>query len=134
MARLEISSEDIQRMMVARNIVEKFEEILEEEGFEFFIEGEHMFLRTMDDNNVYRLYDKSMGDAIVARTSREKLLPADIENLKRLLGGYYSKGYWNRLVEKAREQKLCRAERANLKSLLLLLRNSLLESNFEGEK
>ena len=61
MARLEISAKDIQRMMVARNIVEKFEEILEEEGFEFFIEGEHMFLRTMDDNNVYRLYDKSMG-------------------------------------------------------------------------
>jgi hypothetical protein len=61
MAKLEMSMEDIQRMMVARNIVEKFEEILEEEGFEFFIEGEHMFLRTMDDNNVYRLYDKSMG-------------------------------------------------------------------------
>ena len=61
MARLEISAKDIQRMMVARNIDEKFEEILEEEGFEFFIEGEHMFLRTMDDNNVYRLYDKSMG-------------------------------------------------------------------------
>ena len=74
-----------------------------------------------------------MGEAIDARTSREKLLPADIENLKRLLGDYYSKGYWYRLVEKAKEQKLNRCERANLKSLLLLLKNGLLESNFEGE-
>ena len=61
MAKLEMSMEDIQRLRAARNIVEKIEEILEEEGFEFFIEGEHMFLRTMDDNNVYRLYDKSVG-------------------------------------------------------------------------
>ena len=61
MAKLEMSMEDIQRLRAARNIVEKIEEILEEEGFEFFIEGEHMFLRTMDDKNVYRLYDKSMG-------------------------------------------------------------------------
>lgn len=74
----------------------------------------------------------SMGEAIDARTSREKLLPADIENLKRLLGGYCSKGYWNKLVEKAKEQKLNRCERANLKSLLLLLKNGLLENDYSG--
>lgn len=69
MAKLEMSIEDIQRMMVARNIIEKFEDILEEEGFEFFIVGENMFLRTMDDKNVYRLYDKSMGGSLTLRDS-----------------------------------------------------------------
>lgn len=61
MAKLEMTREDINRLNTARKIVERIEDILEDEGFEFFIEGEHMFLRTMDDNNVYRLYDRSMG-------------------------------------------------------------------------
>lgn len=61
MANLEMTREDINRLNTARKIVERIEDILEDEGFEFFIEGEHMFLRTMDDNNVYRLYDRSMG-------------------------------------------------------------------------
>lgn len=69
MAKIEMNIEDIQRMKVAKNIVEKFEEILEEEGFEFFIEGEHMFLRTSDDKNVYRLYDKSVGGSSTLRNS-----------------------------------------------------------------
>lgn len=69
MAKIEMNIEDIQRMKVAKNIVEKFEEILEEEGFEFFIEGEHMFLRTSDDKNVYRLYDKSVGGSPTLRNS-----------------------------------------------------------------
>ena len=44
-------------------------DFLEEEGFEFFIEGEHMFLRTSDDKNVYRLYDKSVGGSSTLRNS-----------------------------------------------------------------
>lgn len=69
----------------------------------------------------------SLGAAIVARTSREKLHPDDIENLKALLGDYYYKIYWNKLVEKTREQKLNRNECSNLKALIILLENGLLE-------
>ena len=53
----------------AKDVVEKFEKILEESGFEFFIEGENMFLRTIDNNNVYRLYDKSVGGNAMLRNS-----------------------------------------------------------------
>lgn len=80
MAKLEMTREDINRLNTARKIVERIENILEEEGFEFFIEGEHMFLRTMDDNNVYRLYDRSMGGSdsifILPRTTdAQDLIP-----------------------------------------------------------
>ncbi len=75
----------------------------------------------------------SLGEAIVARSSREKLHPVDIESLEYLLGGYHSKGYWNRLVAKAKEQKLNRNERANLRSILTLLRNGLLEGKIPPE-
>lgn len=61
MAKLNMTMVDIALIKKARTTIEKIEEVLEEMEFEFFIEGEHMFLRTMDDNNVYRLYDKSMG-------------------------------------------------------------------------
>lgn len=69
MAKLEMTREDINRLNTARKIVERIEDILEDEGFEFFIEGENMFLRTMDDNNVYRLYDRSVGGSSTLRDS-----------------------------------------------------------------
>ena len=64
-----MTREDIDRLNKARKIVERIEDILEDEGFEFFIEGENMFLRTMDDNNVYRLYDRSVGGSSTLRDS-----------------------------------------------------------------
>lgn len=69
MARLNMLAEDISLFKKARGVLEKIEEILEETEFEFFIEGENMFLRTMDDKNVYRLYDKSMSGNSSLRNS-----------------------------------------------------------------
>lgn len=62
MAILEMTREDIFKIRKAQSIVEEFESILEKNGFEFFIEGENMLLKTIDGENVYRLYDKSMGN------------------------------------------------------------------------
>lgn len=76
----------------------------------------------------------SLEDAITARVAKEKLHPSDIEKLETLLGDFLNKRYWRNIVDKAKEQKLNRNERANLKALLLLLKNGLLDETYAGTK
>lgn len=106
------------------------------------LHGTGIFIRA--DGKIYEdiKYDKdfpknhfwSLEDAITARVAKEKLHPSDIEKLEALLGDFLNKRYWRNIVDKAKEQKLNRNERANLKALLLLLKNGLLDETYAGTK
>lgn len=64
MSKLNMTQEQIKISKKAQEVLEQIEEVLEENEFEFLLEGENMFLRTKDEKNVYALIDKSLGVGI----------------------------------------------------------------------
>lgn len=73
MAKLNMTSEQIKMSKKAQEVLEQIEEVLEENKFEFVLEGENMFLRTKDEKNVFAVVDKSLGVGI--RMQSVLLLP-----------------------------------------------------------
>lgn len=73
MAKLNMTPEQIKISKKAQEVLEQIEEVLEENKFEFVLEGENMFLRTKDEKNVFAVVDKSLGVGI--RMQSVLLLP-----------------------------------------------------------
>lgn len=69
MAKLNMNVEQISIFKRAQTLLEKIEEALEETEFELVLEGENMFIRTMDEKHVFRIVDKSMGSDAGLRDS-----------------------------------------------------------------
>lgn len=69
MAKLNMNIEQISIFKSAQTLLEKIEEALEETEFELVLEGENMFIRTMDEKHVFRIVDKSMGSDANLRNS-----------------------------------------------------------------
>lgn len=69
MAKLNMNMEQISIFKRAQTLLEKIEEALEETEFELVLEGENMFIRTMDEKHVFRIVDKSMGSDANLRNS-----------------------------------------------------------------
>ncbi len=69
MAKLNMNIEQISIFKRAQTLLEKIEEALEETEFELVLEGENMFIRTMDEKHVFRIVDKSMGSDAGLRDS-----------------------------------------------------------------
>lgn len=69
MAKLNMNMEQISIFKRAQTLLEKIEEALEETEFELVLEGENMFIRTMDEKHVFRIVDKSMGSDAGLRDS-----------------------------------------------------------------
>ena len=62
MNKITLTREQDLKFQMAKRILCIFEIGLEEEGFEFILEGESMFLRTKDEQNVFKLVDLDIED------------------------------------------------------------------------
>lgn len=69
MAKLTLTREQTLKFQMAKRILGIFEIGLAEEGFELLVEGENIFIRTSDEQNVFRLVDKSVGGNLHLRDS-----------------------------------------------------------------
>lgn len=69
MAKLTLTREQNLKFQMAKRILGIFEIGLAEEGFELLVEGENIFIRTSDEQNVFRLVDKSVGGNLHLRDS-----------------------------------------------------------------
>ena len=64
MGKVILTNEESLLIKKSREALEKIEKVLEEYELELVLEGETMFLRTMDDKNVFAIVDRSLGSDI----------------------------------------------------------------------
>ena len=69
MAKLNLTLDQKLDLGTARRILSLFEMMLEEKNMEFVLEGESMFIRTKDQQNVFKLVDLDMEDDGLGRDS-----------------------------------------------------------------
>lgn len=63
MAKLNLTLDQKLDLGTARRILSLFEMMLEEENMEFVLEGENMFIRTKDQQTVFKLVDLDIKDS-----------------------------------------------------------------------